>query len=124
MSGTTHQNQKEETGEDDMAKEKISRTICDRCARVVEELDTGKEDETGAPSPKYYVEVNGTKALAFDDLCKKCDDRVTSLLEDMKLEKPEGKKKGKGKSKKTKDKPPAKDSKKEEPAPTGEKPVS
>ena len=72
-----------------MAKEKISRTICDRCARVVEELDTGKEDASreGA-APKYYVEVSGGKALSFEDLCKKCDDRVASLLEDMKLEKP------------------------------------
>jgi hypothetical protein len=107
-----------------MAKEKISRTICDRCARVVEELDTGKEDPTGSPHPKYYVEVNGVKVVAFEDLCKKCDDRIASLLEDMKLEKPEGKKKKPGKAKKSKDKPPAKDSKKDESAPAGEKPAS
>lgn len=104
-----------------MAKEKISRTICDRCARVVEELDTGKEDESSSAGPKYYVEVNGAKALSFEDLCAKCDDRVTSLLEDMKLEKPAKPAKKNAKAKKSGK---GKDSKKDEQTATAEAPVN
>jgi len=114
-----------------MAKEKISRTICDRCARVMEEIDTGNAAATEGTPPKYYVEVDGAKALAFEDLCKKCDDRIASLLEDMKLEKPEGGKKKTAKEKAAAKKEAAakkagkgKDSKKDEQAATAEAPVN
>ena len=100
-----------------MAKERVSRTICDRCKAVFEEREgeSGSEDDATA-TPKVYVEEHGVEVLRFEDLCEKCDDRVNNLIKDLKLDKPEKKKKTKKSSAK-------KDSKNEQSAPEGEKPA-
>jgi hypothetical protein len=108
-----------------MAKERIFRTICDRCNGVFEEKETNVSSDVEAPAPKVYLEVNGESVVSYEDLCEKCDDRVNNLIKDLKpLPKKASKKNGKGKGK-SKAKKPAekKDSKKDAPAPTGDKPA-
>ena len=110
-----------------MAKERVFRTICDRCNGVFEEKDSTDATKEGeAATPKVYLEVDGATAVSYEDLCEKCEDRVNNLIKDLsplpkKSAKKAGKGKGKGKAKKPTDK---KDSKKDEPAPAGEKPAS
>lgn len=67
-----------------MAKERVSRTICDRCGSVVEEVDTQtKVDSTVDVPPILYLEVKGEEVLSFEDLCSKCNDRIAALVKDM-----------------------------------------
>ena len=81
-----------------MAREKVSRTICDRCKRVVEEVDSGAATDDRDENVIVYVELNGTKTVEFVDLCQPCDERVKDLIKDIQLERPEGKK-GRGRCK-------------------------
>ena len=84
-----------------MAKERVSRTICDRCKTVFEEVESEAKPETSTSNspPKVYIEMGGEKVLSLDDLCKKCDDRVKNLITDIKLEKPAKKEKPEKKDK-------------------------
>ena len=100
-----------------MSREKVSRTICDRCKRVVEEVDSSTSTDDPDANVIVYVELNGTKAIEFVDLCQPCDERVNALVKDIRLERPEGKKgrgrgKGKDKDKDKKDKKDKSDDKK------------
>lgn len=120
-----------------MAKERVYRTICDRCASVYEEVDTpaaGSQEPTQArnvKAPLVYIERGGVESIKYEDLCEKCVDRVSNLIKDImplakgKSDKKDDKpKKEKKDSKEKKDKPSDKeDSKKERSAPAGDKPA-
>ena len=83
-----------------MAKELVARTICDRCGKAAEEVvdGAGVSGDVATP-PRFYIEVKGRKVVQLEDLCSKCEDRVNSLIEDIKLEKPAKEKKPAKKSK-------------------------
>jgi hypothetical protein len=107
-----------------MAREKVFRTICDRCSGVFEEKNSpSKDTDDSVGAPKVYIEVDGALSVKYEDLCAKCEDRVKNLIGDLK---PLGKEKKTRKSKDKKAKKPAekKDSKKEPSTPEGEKPAS
>ena len=76
-----------------MAVEKLTRTTCDRCTVIVEEIpeDTLAATEAG-PGPLLYVEAKHfgrQDAIVFKDLCEKCMRRIVSLLDQVELKKPD-----------------------------------
>lgn len=88
-----------------MAKKIVEKTICDRCGKVAEaEADEVQGTPDDKKAPLFYIEADGKKVVELDDLCKKCEDRVNGLIEDIKLEKP-AKEKKKPTNKKSKSKP-------------------
>lgn len=64
-----------------MAREVVTRKICDRCKKPTQE-NTGAEDESKS-TPLVYVEASGPlerDTIEFEDLCDKCQGRVGDLL--------------------------------------------
>lgn len=76
-----------------MAVQTVTRTTCDRCPRVIEEVGATKLNNDGPPKPLLYMEGAGElfqEPIKFDDLCDKCITRVTHLVKQLRLEKDEG----------------------------------
>ena len=75
-----------------MAVETLTRMTCDRCKRVVEESDSLSDTKLDERKALLYIEHMGSPPVRFDDLCKKCDERVSSLLSQIRLDEEPAKK--------------------------------
>ena len=75
-----------------MARENITRFICDRCKKTIEEIIyENSDDEKLEPKPVVYIESTGMgkdEPIRFDEICTPCKDRVTALLDQIALTKP------------------------------------
>jgi hypothetical protein len=73
-----------------MARKTVTLTTCDRCKGGIEEEEgTTKDDTFGDPAENVvlYLERKGQPAIKFEDLCKKCSDRVDNLCSQIRLDK-------------------------------------
>jgi len=73
-----------------MAVETVTRTICDRCKSVFEEIGDASSSDERNGKPLLYIEAKGEEPIKFDDLCTKCEERIFStLLKQIRLDKDE-----------------------------------
>jgi hypothetical protein len=70
-----------------MAVQTVTRTTCDRCPRVIEEVGAKTLENAGAKKALIYLEGEGVEPIKFDDLCDKCVVRVSHLVKQLRLEK-------------------------------------
>lgn len=68
-----------------MAVEIITRTKCDRCDRVIGDVNTVEEGHIPKP-PLVYVEKSGEEVVSLSDLCEKCNGRVEALVKQIRLD--------------------------------------
>jgi len=92
-----------------MARKKIESIVCDRCGRTVKEFEGDKEEVNKDLKVAVTIESNFGD-VTFEDLCDKCEKRVSDLITQIMME-----------PKSSKDEKKAEDSKPEENK-TGETP--
>ena len=73
-----------------MATKTVTRTTCDRCNRIMEEIGATALVNSATGTPLLYLEGRGEDTIKFDDLCDKCVVRVKHLVNQLRLEKEDG----------------------------------
>lgn len=73
-----------------MALRTITSRLCDRCGNTIEEISADVDLNDGEScEPFLALELNDEEkaSILFADVCKKCQDRIHTLVGQLKLEK-------------------------------------
>jgi len=71
-----------------MARKIVTMVICDRCSKEYEESGEPRDSDG---KPLLYLEQKGHPPTKLEDLCPRCDGRVASLCEQIRLDKDDDK---------------------------------